>query len=126
MINNNSKETFQYTYSSKQQEEIREIRSRYMPREENKMERLRRLDAQVTRKATVYSLIAGVTGTLILGTGMSLIMVIGGWAFVPGVIIGLAGIFAQGLACPLYNRTLKLERKRVAPEILRLTEELMK
>ena len=126
MINNNSKETFQYTYSSKQQEEIREIRSRYMPREENKMERLRRLDAQVTRKATVYSLIAGVTGTLILGTGMSLIMVIGGWAFVPGVIIGLAGIFAQGLAYPLYNRTLKLERKRVAPEILRLTEELMK
>jgi len=30
------------------------------------------------------------------------------------------------VAYPLYNRTLKKERERIAPEILRLTDELMK
>ncbi len=30
------------------------------------------------------------------------------------------------LAYPVYNRVLKKERARIAPEILRLTEELLK
>ena len=52
--------TFQYTYSAKEQEELKKIRNKYLPKEENKMELLRRLDAQVTEKATMYSIIVGV------------------------------------------------------------------
>ena len=118
--------TFQYTYSAKEQEELKRIRSKYAPKEENKMELLRRLDAQVTQKATMYSIIVGVIGALILGAGMSCCLVWGGAVFVLGIIVGVLGLAIIGLAYPLYNRTLNKERKRIAPEILRLTEELMK
>lgn len=120
--------TFQYTYSSKEQEELKKIRSKYLPKEENKMELLRRLDAQVTEKAAMYSIIVGVIGTLILGTGMSFCMV---WTdsvfvFAMGIIVGIIGMVSLAMAYPVYNRTIKKERERIAPEILRLTEELMK
>ena len=122
----NNQNGFQYTYSAKEQAEIKRIRSKYTPKEENKMELLRRLDAHVTQKATMYSIIVGVIGALILGTGMSCCLVWGGAVFVLGIIIGIIGLAVVGLAYPLYNHTLKKERERIAPEILRLTEELMK
>ena len=120
--------TFQYTYSAKEQEELKRIRNKYLPKEENKMELLRRLDAQVTEKATMYSIIVGVIGTLIFGTGMSFCMV---WTdsvfvFALGIIVGIIGMVSLAMAYPVYNRTIKKERERIAPEILRLTEELMK
>ena len=118
--------TFQYTYSAKEQEELKRIRSKYAPKEENKMDLLRRLDAQVYQKATMYAIIVGVIGALILGTGMSCCMVWGGAVFVLGIIVGIIGLAVVGLAYPLYNRTLKKERERIAPEILRLADELMK
>lgn len=118
--------TFQYTYSAAEQEEIKRIRSKYLPKEENKLDRLRRLDASVTQKATVYALVVGVIGSLILGTGMSCCLVWGGVWFLPGIIIGLAGLAMAGAAYPLYERIQKKERQRLAPEILRLSEELMK
>lgn len=118
--------TFQYTYSANEQEELKRIRSKYAPKEENKMDLLRRLDAQVYQKATMYAIIVGVIGALILGTGMSCCMVWGGAVFVLGIIVGIIGLAVVGLAYPLYNRTLKKERERIAPEILRLADELMK
>lgn len=46
-----NKEVFSYTYSASQQAEIKGIREKYMPpTEEDKMERLRRLDRSVTKK----------------------------------------------------------------------------
>ncbi|MBQ8724523.1 MAG: hypothetical protein IJY74_02475, partial [Oscillospiraceae bacterium] len=62
-----NKETFSYTYSAKQQEEIQKIRKKYVPKEADKMEYLRRLDASVAQKSTVISLAAGIIGALILG-----------------------------------------------------------
>lgn len=126
MNDNQENKTFQYTYCAKEQEEIKRIRSKYVPKEENKMEQLRRLDAQVTQKATMYAIIVGVIGALILGTGMSCCMVWGGAVFVLGIGIGVVGMAVLALAYPLYNRTIKKERERIAPDILRLTEELMK
>lgn len=119
-------DAFQYTYSAKEQEEVKKIRSKYLPQEEDKMETLRRLDAQAARKATAVSIAIGVTGALIMGLGMSCCMVWGGAWFVPGIVIGMLGIVLAALAYPAYSRTLKKERERIAPEILRLTDELMK
>ena len=119
-------QTFRYTYSAKEQEEVRRIRSKYLPREESKLEQLRRLDASVTRKALIHSLTAGIIGSLVLGLGMSCCMVWGGVWFVPGIILGLVGMLIAALAYPLYMHTQKKERERIAPEILKLTEELMK
>lgn len=117
------KDTFTYTYSAKQQEEIRNIRKKYLPREEDKMEQLRRLDRDTTRKGTILSVLVGVIGCLLLGVGMCCTMV---WMkfFIPGVVIGLIGIAAVAAAYPLYTRVKKKERERLAPQILKLTEEL--
>ena len=128
---NQQNETFQYTYSARQQEEIRAIRKKYQSPEEDKMEQLRRLDAQASRKAQACAIALGVIGALILGTGMSLAMTelsgfLGGTAMFIGIPVGLVGIVLVALAYPVYNRILKKERQRIAPEILRLTDELMK
>ena len=56
------KETFEYNYSAKQQKEIKTIREKYVPKEENKMEQLRRLDASATKPGTAASIIVGVIG----------------------------------------------------------------
>lgn len=116
--------TFEYTYSAPRQEEIKKIREKYLPREEDKMEQLRRLDDSVTQKASVAALVVGILGALILGGGMSLAMV---WErFVIGIAVGILGIVVLSFAYPLYSRILKTEREKIAPEILRLTDELMK
>ena len=69
MENNNENKGFQYTYSAKEQAELKRIRDKYTaPTEtEDKMARLRRLDASVTNTAQAVALVFGVIGTLILG-----------------------------------------------------------
>lgn len=131
-MENKKSESFNYTYSAKQQEEIKAIRQKYMAPEENKMEQLRRLDASVTRKATIRSMTAGIIGALIMGLGMSITMTDIGAVFgsflsmLIGIVIGIVGIALVCLAYPIYNRTLKVERERIAPEVLHLSDELMK
>lgn len=126
MKNNTEKETFSYTYSAKQQEEIKNIRKKYAAPEEDKMEQLRRLDRSVTQKGSVFALAAGIIGALIMGIGMCCVMVWMGVWFIPGIIIGSVGIAAVCAAYPLYNHITKKEREKIAPEILKLTDELMK
>lgn len=122
----NKNETFTYTYSSKQQEEIRNIRSKYLPKEEDKMEQLRRLDRSASKKGTVVSVTLGVIGCLLLGVGMCCTMVwMQNW-FIPGIVIGVLGIAAVAVAYPVYNRITKKKREKLAPQILKLTEELSK
>ena len=121
-----NKEIFQYTYSAKQQEEIRNIRKKYAAPEMDKMEQLRRLDRSVSQKGTSASLCVGILGALILGIGMCCCMVWGGFWFIPGIFVGVIGIVLVCLAYPLYNHITKKEREKIAPEILRLADELMK
>lgn len=123
MENNQS---FEYTYSAPQQEEIKRIREKYLPKTEDKMEQLRSLDRSATKKGTVWSIVVGVIGALVMGLGMSFAMVWAGSLFVPGILIGIVGIAAVAIAYPLYARITQKERERIAPEILRLTEELQK
>lgn len=128
MNNDQNNEVFAFTYSASQQEEVRRIREKYMPREEevSKLEQLRRLDAGVTQKASTVSLIIGIISSLVLGVGMCCCMVWSGVWFIPGILIGLVGILGVCMAYPVYERMVRKERERIAPEILRLTDELMK
>jgi hypothetical protein len=66
MDQQNPNNGFRYTYSAKEQAEIKKIREKYAPAEpvEEKMERLRRLDAGVTQRARAVALTLGVLGTL--------------------------------------------------------------
>lgn len=134
MESKNSESSFNYTYSAKEQEEIKRIRQKYQPQEEDGMTRLRKLDAKATSKATKKSLVLGVTGALIMGTGMSLIMtdlaailgMSGMSNMILGISIGVVGLVLVIMAYPTYVRVLKCEHEKIAPEIIKLTEELMK
>ena len=134
MEDTNKSEEFKLTYSAKEQEELRKIRQKYVPKEVDRMEQLRKLDAGVTRKAVVISLVAGIIGALVLGFGMSLIMtdvgetlgLYGKIQVVLGVVIGMIGVVLVSVAYPIYNRIARKERERIAPEIIRLIDELMK
>lgn len=122
----NSKDTFNYTYSAKQQEEIRNIRKKYLPQEpkEDKMEQLRRLDQGATKKGTIAAIIVGVIGCLLLGVGMCCTMVWTEQFFIPGVVFGIIGIAIVIMAYPLYTRITRKEREKIAPQILQLTDDL--
>lgn len=127
-------ETFNYTYSAEQQKEIETIRKKYIAdtnnNEVNKLEQLRRLDYGVTKKATIISLSVGIISVLVMGSGMSLVMTdlgekigIAGTSLI-GVLIGIVGMIGVILAYPLYRRIIEKERKKIAPQILKLTDEL--
>ncbi|MDE7244286.1 MAG: hypothetical protein K2O18_09985 [Oscillospiraceae bacterium] len=121
-------ETFTYTYSAAQQEEVKRIREKYAPLspEEDKMEQLHRLDKSVTKPGTIAALAVGIISTLIMGFGMCCTMVWSSALFIPGIVIGIVGIIGICAAYPLYIRITKKQRDKVAPEIMRLTDELMK
>jgi uncharacterized oligopeptide transporter (OPT) family protein len=127
-------EHFSFTYSAAQQQEIEHIRSKYLPKQEDKMERLRRLHKSASKKARLWAITIGINGTLILGTGMSLAMTNLGTmlgiqtaqAMLIGVAVGIVGMILIALAYPVYNHILKKERQRIAPEILQLTDDLLK
>lgn len=121
------KEVFSYTYSASQQEEIKSIREKYLPptEKEDKMERLRRLDQSVTKPGTIASIVTGVISVLIFGVGMCCTMVWEG-LMLPGIIIGIIGITGVAAAYPVYIHITKKQREKMASEIIRLTDELMK
>lgn len=117
-------EPFVYTYSAQEQEEVQRIRQKYLPPEQSKLEQLRRLDASVTRPGTIMSILLGVAGTLVFGTGMCLVLV---WEqFAAGIIVGVLGLAVLAAAYPVYERITARRRQQLAPQILKLTDELMK
>lgn len=125
-------DSFRFTYSAPQQSEVERIRSKYVAREESKLERLRRLDRSATAKARGWAITVGTVGALILGTGMSLMMTDFGvqlslpYPQIIGIVVGVLGLIPVALAWPVYRRVLQRERKRIAPEVLRLADELTK
>ena len=134
--NNPTQNGFSYVYSASEQAELKRIREKYTSpsEQEEKMERLRRLDASVTQTAQIVSLALGVIGALILGFGMSLCMtdlsLILGLSHVValafGILLGIIGGVASSFAYPVYCAIVKAKRKKLAPEIIRLADELMK
>lgn len=119
-------EAFSYTYSAKQQDEIKRICQKYAP-EENKLDKLnklRRLDETADRPGKLTALTIGVISTMIFGIGMCFTMV---WTkyFTAGVLIGVLGLIGICIAYPIYSAMARRQRKKLAPEIIRLGQELM-
>lgn len=117
---------FEYTYSAKQQEEVERIKAKYLPKQETKLEQLKRLDKQAEKPGMIAAITVGIIGTLIMGVGMCFTMV---WntsiaMFVAGIIIGIAGMGIAGVAFPLYKRITQKQRAKIADQILKLSEEL--
>lgn len=135
MENNNS--SFSFSYSAKEREEIERIRNKYTQQEatsEDKMQKLRDLDRRAEGRAKCISLIFGIIGSLILGTGMSFIMTELGSvlgldftaSLVIGLILGVIGMITCAIAYPVYKKTLASIKKKLAPEIIALSDELLR
>lgn len=122
----NKNESFEFTYSAKQQEEVERIRNKYIPKQESKMEQLIKLDKQAEQPGQIASIVAGVLGLLLLGVGMCCTMV---WntsmvVFIAGVLIGIIGMAIAGVAYPIYKKVTANQRAKITDQIIALSNEL--
>ena len=117
-------ESFNYSYSAERQAEVEAIRKKYLPPEEqeDKLAQLRKLDASVGTPAMIASLALGIVSALIFGVGMCCFLLWSQWLL--GAISCLVGVVGMLFAPQLYSRLVKQRREKIAPEILRLTDEL--
>ena len=119
---------FNFKYSApteNERKEIDSIRRQYLPEEqaESKIERLRRLDSLVKNTAIIWSLVLGVTGTLIFGLGLTMILEWSIWLW--GIVLMVIGSVPMAIAYPVYKLALNKGKAKYGDEILRLSEELL-
>lgn len=126
MIVLDNKNAFSYRYSARENEEIKEIRKKYLPREESKFEELIRLDRNVQTAGIMQALILGVLGSLLFGVGLCLVMKIIGDSLLLGIVCGIIGTVGIILAYPVRVKLFGKAKAKFAPRILQLSEELSK
>ena len=121
----NSK-VFTYQYSAKQNREVEHIRRKYLPMEVDKMETLRRLDARVQMAGTLPSLCIGIIGCLIFGIGMCFGLDVFAGADWMTLLFCIPGVITMLPAYHVYKHVSMKTKAELTPEILRLSEEIMK
>ena len=111
---------------------VQKIRTQYTEKEHTGLDELKELDSKVKRPANVFSYIFGTISAIIMGSGMSLVMTdIGATVGVsdpmlPGIIIGIAGMFMAIINYPIYKGILGARRKKYADKIIALSDKIMK
>ena len=122
-MENNS---FIYSYSAAKKSEVESIRRKYMPKEESKLEKLKRLDMRVQTAGAVEGICLGITGALVFGIGMCFFLdVFAGNAWTSALFM-IIGAFIMVPAYPIYKRIARKTKAHLAPEILHLSEEIIK
>ena len=121
-----NKNVFIYQYSTAQNREVESIRRKYLPKKESKMETLRRLDHRVQSAGVVPALCIGVIGCLIFGIGMCLGLDVLAGADWLTVVLCIIGALVMLPAYPVYKRIANKTKRELTPEILRLSEEIMR
>ncbi|MBQ7010165.1 MAG: hypothetical protein IJN63_00525 [Clostridia bacterium] len=117
--------TFNYNYSAARNKEVENIRRKYMPREESKLERLKKLDSRVQTAGMIEGLCFGTVGALVFGIGMCFFLDVfagAAWASALFMTIGTAIMIP---AYPIHRRIARKTKKELTPEILRLSEEII-
>lgn len=106
-------------YEKRDRLEAERIRRQYESREERKIEALRALDRKVKRPGEIAALSLGIIGALLLGSGMSLIIV---WEnMTGGLLLGIPGLITAILAFPLYTVITTKRKERYSAEIIQLS-----
>ena len=123
----NQENTFSYKYSAKENQEIEEIRKKYLPQSESKLDELKRLDGYVQNSGVLESLCVGISSSLIFGLGMCLTIQIignGAWMIALGVLFSIVGMVGMLAAYPVYRSVFSKTKAKYTPKILELTAEL--
>ena len=111
---------------------VQKIRSQYTEKQYTELDALKELDAKVKRPANIFAYTYGSAGAIVMGTGMSLVMteigaIIGlANAMIPGIVIGIVGMGMALSTYPIYKKMLNSRKRKYAPEILELSEKMMK
>ena len=117
---------FTYNYSAVRNKEVESIRRKYLPEEESKLETLKRLDYKVQSAGMIESLCIGIIGALVFGIGMCFSLeVFAGVAWLTALFM-IIGTLLMIPAYPIYRRIARKTKEKLTPEILRLSEEIMK
>ena len=117
---------FTYRYSAAQNKEAERIRKKYLPREESKIDVLRKLDRRVQTAGMVQGLTIGIIGCLIFGVGMCFGLDVLGGADWLAYLFGVIGVLTMIPAYPAYKHIARKTKDALAPEILRLSDEIMR
>ena len=118
--------TFNYTYSAARNKEVENIRKKYMPKEESKLEKLKKLDLRVQMAGTIEGLCFGIIGALVFGVGLCFFLeVFTGAAWLTALLMVLGAVIMIP-AYPIYKKIALKTRTELTPEILRLSEEIIK
>ena len=123
--------TFVYNYSAADNKEIMEIRSKYLPKAESKLDELKKLDRKVKKPARVFGYIFGAISAVVMGAGMSLVMTDIGSVLgmtetmIPGIAIGLVGIAMALLNYPVSRGILNARRKKFSGKIIELSDSIV-
>ena len=115
---------FSYTYSASENQEVLRIRKKYLPKEETKLEELKRLDSLVHSSGVTQGLCAGIGGCLVFGLGLCLAMEVIGHMIWLGVILGLVGTAGMLAAFPIYRKNFHKAKSQHSPRILELAAQL--
>ena len=111
---------------------VQKIRTQYTEKQHTELDELKALDAKVKKPANVFAYTYGSVSAIVMGAGMSLVMteigtIIGlASAMVPGIAIGVVGMGMALSTYPIYKKMLNARKKKYAPEILKLSEKIMK
>ena len=124
MNRNMNENAFSYTYSAPENQEVLNIRKKYLPQEESKLDKLKRLDHLVQNSGVTESLCVGMVGCLIFGLGLCLAMEVIGHMIWLGVILGLTGAVGMLAAFPVYRKFFNKAKAQHTPRILELAAEL--
>ena len=116
---------FTYQYSAIQNKEIQQIRNKYLPKEQSKIDILRKLDSRVQSAGMVQGLTVGIIGCLIFGIGMCFGLDVLAGADWMSVLLCAIGTLIMLPAYPIYKHIAKKTKEELAPEILRLSDEII-
>ena len=118
--------TFNYSYSATRNKEVESIRKKYLPVEESKIERLKKLDSRVQAAGSIEALCLGVIGALVFGIGMCFFLRVFSGGLMPAVIFMVIGSLIMIPAYPIYKKIAQKTKAELTPSILKLSEEILK
>jgi len=117
----NDEKEFRYSYRAPENQEVLQIRNKYLPQKETKLEELKRLDCLVQASGVTAALCAGIGGFLLFLWSLYLSM--GDLVWI-GCLFGLLGAAGMTVAYPIHKKAQNRAKEKYVPRILELTSEL--
>ncbi|MBE6802464.1 MAG: hypothetical protein E7530_06245 [Ruminococcaceae bacterium] len=111
---------------------VEKIRTQYTEKTDTALDEIKKFDKKVKKNANIFAYVFGSFAAIILGCGMSLIMtdvnVFLGITnpLIPGIIIGIIGLFFAIINYPVYKCILTSRRKKYASKIIELSNKITK